>query len=280
MPKNNKKYIQAPTTEDLERIENGEKFSDITASTIKKALDNDLSETMGSFDETLLGNKSATKKPKKFRRSMYFSLGIFVTVMSFVGMIFTVNAGVNLVKRIADNTSQKNEFAQYIFPAVIVDAPVFEEGASLPVEVMLTAAVWDIITGEDKDKYSQNLGIMTVPASDVEVHATKLFGSGLKFGHQSLGDPQNPFIYDESANSYQIPASPQFLPYSPKVEDIKKLSENKFELMVGYYPPVRAWLPEGTEPIPDKHMKYTLIKNGKNYNIISIQSYYDTAPMS
>lgn len=279
MAKNSKqKYIQAPTTDDLERIKNGEKFSDITAGPIKKALDNDLTETMAGFEDSAEEN-SAPKKSKTFKRSMYFTLGIFVTIMSVVGIVFTINAGVNLIKSIADNTKQKNELAQYIFPVVIVDAPTFSEGDKLPVDVMLTAAVWDIIVGDDKDKYPQEYGVMKVPASDLEVHATKLFGSGLKFGHQTLGNPDNPFIYDEQTNTYQVPYSPQFLTYSPKVEEIKKLSENKYEIKVGYYPPVRAWLPDDTKSVADKYMKYTLIKNGNNYNIVAIES-YDEIPKS
>lgn len=278
MAKKKHKYIQAPTSDDLARIEAGEKFSDITANPIKKAFNDALGEDIDEIKEiTEEEEQPIPKKKNSIKRSMYFSLSIFVTIMSLIGIIFTANFCIDTVKRIADNTAQKNEFAKIIYPAVIVDAPTFEEGSKLPIEVMLTAAIWDIIINEDKSKYENNYDYITVPASDIEVQATKLFGTGILFNHQTLGNPELYFDYDPLTNSYTFPISPHYLPYSPKVEDIKKLENNKYELKVGYYPPVQAWIPEGTKPVPDKYMKYTLLKHGKNYSIISIDEYYDTA---
>lgn len=275
--KNKRKYIQAPTADDMERIKAGEKFSDITAGPIKKALDNDLSETIDNFDESV-NNLSTSKSNTKIRRGIYFSLGIFVTVMSIIGIIFTVNFFVGVIKNIADNTAQKKELERYIYPAVIVDIPTFEEGDNIPVEVMLTTAAWDIIINGDKSKYENSFGLLTVPASDLEVHATKIFGTGHKFGHQNLGSGNLTFEYVEATNSYIIPESPHYLTYSAKVEDIKKISEKKFELKVGYYPPAKIWFPDDNkETEADKYMKYTVIKKSNNsYNLVSVDYYYKT----
>jgi len=276
------KYIQAPTTEDLERIESGEKFSDIKAGPIKKAIDNALDEDINEIEE--IAAEPEAKRPSKrknsFKRNMYFSLGVFVSIMSVIGIVFSVNFCVNTVKRIADNTDQKDKFSRMLFPVVVVDPPTFSEGEKLPVEIMLTAAVWDIIINEDKSVYNNEYGYITVPASDVEVHATKLFGTELSFAHQTLGDPEMYFVYDESINSYLIPVSPHYLPYTPTVESITKISDKKYELKIGCNSLVKSWLPESSGE-PEKIMKYTLIKNGNNYNIVAIDNVIHTdVPMS
>lgn len=272
---NNKKqkYIQAPTSEDLVRIKNGEKFSDITAGPLKKAFNGALEEDISEL-EALSKDEEQSSKPKRktFKRSMYFILGIFVTVMSIIGIFFTTTFCIDLVKRIADNTEQKNMFAKIIYPAVVVDVPTYEEGSKLPPDVILTCAIWNIIINEDKSKYTATDGLIAVPQSDVEVEATKLFGTGLTFNHQTIGDSAIYFDYNADSKSYSVPVSPHYLPYSPKVEEIKKLNDNKFELTVGYYPPTQAWLPSGTKAVADKYMIYTVEKQNNSYVILSVKA--------
>lgn len=270
------KYIPAPTGEDLERIEAGEKFSDITAGPVKKALSGALNEDVNEIEE-FTKTEEVIEEPKKKKRSLkrltYFWLGTFVSVMSIIGIIFSTNFVIAKIKNITDNTEQKNKFAKYVYPLVIVDTPTFDDSSSLPVELMLRAGAWDIIINYDEKhtKYATKDGCIIVPESDVEVAATKLFGKGKTFRHQSLGDAILYFHYDEDAKSYHLPISPNILPYKPKVEDIKKIDDNKYELIVGYYPPVQDWLPEHKKNIADKFMKYTVVQDGNNYTIISVK---------
>lgn len=276
MARKKQKYIPAPTGEDLERIEAGEKFSDITANPIQKALNGALGEDVSEIEELTKPEEiiKPKKKKKSLKRAIYFWLGIFVSVMSVIGILFTANFAIDGIHRITDNTDQKNEFARYVYPLVIIDAPTFDEGTKLPVEVMLRAAVWNIIINYDEEsQYNDMYGYITVPASDIEVAATNLFGEGIEFSHQTLGDPTLYFDYDPDQNSYIIPISPNNLSYKPIVKDIKKIEDNKYELKVGYYPPVQDWLPENKKNIPDKYLRYTLIKDGKNYSIVSIEEY-------
>ena len=268
------KYIQAPTAEDLIRIENGEKFSDITAGPIKKAFDDALDEDIVEIEQ-IASEPERKKIPRhktSFKRRIYFFLGVFVSIMSIIGIVFSVDFCITTIKKIADNTSQKNQFAQIIFPAVVVDPPTFAEGEKLPSDIMLTAAIWNIIINEDKTVYNSEYGYMTVPASDVEVVATKLFGSDITFAHQTLGDPDLYFEYNESIKSYIVPISPNYLPYTPVVEEIKKLSTDKFELKVGYNNIVNSWLPQNSSE-PDKYKIYTLEKKGNDYYITSIKDF-------
>ncbi len=278
MSRKKTKYISAPTTEDLERIEAGEKFSDITAGPVKKALNNALNEDVSEIDQLTQEEEVVApkkKRKKSLRRAVYFWLGIFVSTMSIIGIVFSANFVVTQVKKIADNTEQKEEFAKYVYPFVIVDVPAFEEGTKLPVEVMLRVAAWDIIINYDAkhSNYTENMGFITVPASDIEVVATRLFGKGIDFDHQTLGDATLYFEYRDETKSYQLPVLPNTMSYRPGVKDIKKINDSTFEITVGYYPLVQDWLPEEKKNVADKFLKYTLVKDGSYYTITSIKEF-------
>lgn len=277
MARNKKqKYIMAPTAEDMVRIKAGEKFSDITAGPIKKALDNDLKESIDSVDESSEVVESSTKSNIKIRRGLYFVVGVFVSLMSIIGIIFSVTFIAGKIKDIADNTALKNEMQKDIYPLVVIDTPTYEKSEDLSMDVVIAAAAWDIIINGDKSKYETSFGVMTVPASDIEVHANKIFGHKFDFEHKTVTSVETTFEYMPENNSYVIPISPHFLPYAPQVSDVVKVSDNKYQLKVEYYPPVKIWFPdEKVNAEPDKIMKYTLVKTGnKQYKIVSID-YYD-----
>ncbi len=283
--KKKSKYISAPTGEDLERIESGEKFSDITASPIQKAIKGAFSEDVEeieSMSETPeIKEDNVTEKPvkkKSKKRTMYMWLGIFVSVMTIVGIVFTVMASIIFVKKITNNTEQKQELAQYIYPLVIVDVPVIEDTSKLPVETILRTAAWDIIINfnPESSKYVDEYGYITVPATDLEVVATRLFGKNIDFEHQPLGDAVLYFAYDEKTKSYTLPTVPTTMAYRPKVESITKISEKELELRVGYYVPVQDWQSDKIKNQADKYLKYTIIKEEKGYKIKSIGEYEDS----
>lgn len=282
MSKRKEKYIPAPTGEDLERIETGEKFSEITATPMQKVINGALSEDvdeiadMSSSEDENLPEEGKKKKSK--RRTVYLWLGVFVTIMTIVGIIFTAMSGVKLVKNIADNTAQKKMFAKYLYPFVIVDVPVTEDTTKLPIETILRTAAWDIIINYDPDysKYTEEYGYITVPASDLEVVATRMFGKNLEFKHQPLGDSVLYFAYNEDTNSYVLPVEPNTMSYRPKVETIKKLSDNTFEIRLGYYVPAQDWQSDSKKNQADKYLKYTVVKENDGYRVLSIGEYEDS----
>ena len=49
----------------------------------------------------------------------------------------------------------------------------------------------------DLDKYENNFDVITVPAIDIERHATKLFGDKLTFNHKTFTTSSINFYYDE-----------------------------------------------------------------------------------
>ena len=283
--KKKSKYIPAPTGEDLERIESGENFSDITASPIQKAIKGAFSEDVEEIEnmsetpdtkEEIIIEKPAKKMSKK--RTIYMWLGIFVSVMTIVGIFFTVMASIDFVKKITNNTEQKKELAHYVYPFIITDVPIIEDVSKLPVETILRTAAWDIIINynPDNSKYVDEYGYITVPASDLEVIATRLFGKNIEFKHQPLGDAVLYFAYDEKTKSYNLPIAPNTISYRPKIETITKISDKELELRVGYYVPVQDWQSDRIKNQADKYLKYIIVEEQNGYRIKSIGEYEDS----
>lgn len=212
------------------------------------------------------------KNPTKIKRGFYYAVGVAVSAMSVIGLISTISWTARLIGNVANNTAQKEQFAEMVYPIVIVDPPAADSSSELPSDTVISAAIWDIILYEDTAKYPSEFGNITVPKVDVEQHATSLFGTGLRFDHKTLGDTTLAFYYDDSAQSYTIPVSPRYFPYSPLVEEIHKEGEI-YTLKVGYVSPSPEWMLKDKKgkPLPDKYMEYILKKKGNQATIIAIK---------
>ena len=247
---------------------------------IKSVFDSALSEDVGEIEQLSSGQPAAgveaAAAPKKgraaFKRRFYLTIGAIVLALAVIGLVSTVSFTVRLGRSIIENTAAKNAFAEFIYPVVIIDPPPFEDTDQLPNTTMLSAAIWNIILDEQKkSRYATEGGMMTVPEVDVEASATELFGPGLTFNHQTLGDIELFFTYDSTTRSYTVPVSPRYLPYSPNVETIARDGDT-YTLLVGYLPPGPAWLKSTTDYTATavKHMEYVLKKNGGDYTIVAI----------
>ena len=251
----------------------------LSAQSLKDVFGEALSEDVKEIEEFSAKEPEikTTPKPAKSRRAMkrrlYMSVGLFVIIMSIVGIFSTVSFTMDVAKRIADNTGLKNEFAQFIYPLVVIDPPDFDATVDLPNSTMITASIWNIILNEDKDKYNTEMGMMYVPYLDVEASATYLFGTGLTFEHETVGDIELAFIYDEETKSYIVPTSPKYLPYSPRIESFKRVGET-YTLLVGYMPPGHSWLndlKEDSMPEAEKHMEYVVTRRKNQMKIVKVK---------
>lgn len=237
---------------------------------IDDALDDENIQSEEIPDATL---PEPIKKTRSLKRNAYFVIGAIVSVLSVIGFIFTVVWTAGFVKDIIDNTKQKEEFAQFIYPVVITDPASFEDNQQISSDVIISAAIWDIILYGDKSKYPNEFGNMTVPQVDVELHATNIFGKGLNFNHRTVGDASLSFYYSPENKSYIVPDSPKYFPYSPLVEEIKK-SGDVYSLKVGYISPSPEWLmasKKSSEPECDKYMEYVVKKTNNKYTLTAIK---------
>lgn len=262
IPKSNRKKAEKTST------------AESIMSALDSALDEDIAE-IAEFSVTKNIDDEPTIKKTGFKRNLYFIVGIAVSFMSLIGFLSCVVFFAGFITNIADNTKQKEKFAEVIYPIVIVDPAACEKTSQLPSDTVISAAIWDIILYGDISKYSEEFGMMTIPQLDIELHATSLFGSGLTFEHKTLGDASLSFYYDEVTQSYNVPASPKFFPYSPRVESIKR-DGDIYKLRVGYVSPSPAWLMnKNAEVEPDKYMEYVLTKNNNDYTLTAINKVSD-----
>lgn len=247
-----------------------------TIETIKHIIDDALDEDTEELAELVSDEPEAEipvrSEPGQGKKRLYMITGIIVILLAIVGLISTVNFSVAKIKEFADNTQQKNEFAKFIYPIVICDPAPFNQTVKLRSDTMITAAIWDIILYEDKSKYESDFDYIIVPELDVEQHATKLFGSGLSFTHESILGADIQFYYEEAIKSYRIPANPKYFTYSPYIEDITRVGES-YTLTVGYVSPTPAWLTLTSDeaPEPEKYVEYVVSKRGSEYTLVAIQ---------
>lgn len=243
---------------------------------LDSAFDEDISEIseMTEMEEGDQPSDANSAKSKVFN----FIVGVFVIIMSVIGIISTVGFISDKIHSIMDNTEQKNEFAKFIYPVVICDPPTFDQTTKLKNETIISAAIWDIILYEDKSKYTMDFDYIIVPEVDVEQHAAKLFGSGLNLTHMTIAAADISFYYDEELSSYRIPENPKFFTYSPYIEEIQK-SGDSYTLTVGYVSPTPAWLTLTSDdtPLPEKYVDYVVQKKTTGYTIVAIKA-SDKAP--
>lgn len=204
------------------------------------------------------------EKPKKSR--FFFGFAVFVVIMAVIGCISTVKLVVGFTGSLLDNTSLKNEFAQFIFPVVVNDIAPFESADEVPDSSKISCAIWNILLNSDTSAYEgSNLGL-TIPEYDVSASCRQLFGSSVSLEHQTVGTAEMRFTYDEVNHTYTANKNIRYLTYSPKVISISK-SSDVYTVVVGYLPPTVAAVAgvSGLSAEPEKYMEYTISRfDGKD----------------
>lgn len=284
----NKNPQPKPQQKPAAKSEKAERFKEESRESIeniKRMFDDALDEKAEEMAEFAAGEPEiempVSTDVKGGKRRLYMLLGIVITLLAAVGLVSTVRFSVDKIKAFADNTQQKTEFAKFIYPIVICDPAPFDQTVKLRSDTMLTAAIWDIILYEDKSKYESDFDYIIVPEVDVEQHATKLFGSGLSFSHESILGPDIQFYYEEEIKSYRIPSNPRYFTYSPYIEDITRVGES-YTLTVGYVSPTPAWLTLTSDeaPLPEKYVDYVVSKRGNEYTLVAIKQSDKTSEIS
>lgn len=203
-------------------------------------------------------------------------LGFACILLAIIGLISVVIFSIKLTASIVDNTDEKNAFGWRVYPVLMFDPPAFDNPTQLDEVFTLKTALWKTIL-ENRTKYSYNdMGMMVVPVSDLDVAAKSLYGGEVKLNHQTINEGYEYFyIYDENQKTYMVPTQGQTARYSPKVVKISK-ADNIYTLLVGYVPPNDLWNidTEGnmSEPAPTKYMYYDLLKvQSGGYNLLSVR---------
>lgn len=204
-------------------------------------------------------------KNKKF----FFALGLIILVLSAVGLVSTVRFTVSAVRDMANQTALKNEFAGFIYPAVITDSPAFDKAENAPPSVVINAAIWRIILSGNTEKYENDGSYMTISEIDVESSAVSLFGYGVVIQHQTVGSGSNMFEYNSSGKTYRVSVETERITYWPRISEISNVGE-LFTLKVEYMAPIMGMPGEEEELEPQKTMIYTVSRTAASMTLNSI----------
>ncbi len=205
------------------------------------------------------------------------TFGFLFLFFAAIGVIFSVVGITRAIGKFAVDNSETEKIEQFLTPVVMFDPAPFADASQLDETLLLRSSLWATLLNTDTEKYAtDDLGNLLVPASDVEVYTAKIYGSGVTLKHQTLrsnsGGEQ--FVYDESIQSYHVPAVGEGSFPSPKVTKIVR-SGDTYEVTVGYIPPGSSWgmFVDGKkqEPEPEKYKLYKLKKNGKDYQVLSLE---------
>ncbi len=243
---------------------------------LENALDEDVIELeyVSKTNDESHSYDDSPKKKKNKAQTIYFFIGLFFTLMSIIGIVVTAKSLVSFVANVSDDSKQKQEFAEYIYPVVIADPAAFESVSDLSDEAIIKAAIWDIIIYDDVSKYTRDgSNNMYVPYIQVENHAKSLFGT-TNIVHTTVAFSQElTFFYDSENRTYKVPVSPQLFPNTPVVREIDKVGE-RYTLTVDYQEPTPNWELMNSDYTPGikKTMKYVLTKYNDGYTIISINN--------
>ncbi len=278
--KKGKKQKQKEQERTLPVLQVGTTDEDDSQSNIMDMLENALDEDIIELEYVSKNNEESPKyetapeKKKNKAQTVYFLIGLFFTVMSVIGIVVTAKSAVKFVKNFSDDSKQKQEFAEYIYPVVITDPATFGSVNDLSDEAIIKASLWDIIMYDDGAKYETDTsGNMYVPYIQVENHAKALFGT-TNIVHSTVAFSQElTFFYDFETRMYKVPVSPRIFPNTPVVTDVEKAGE-RYTLTVDYQEPTPNWalMDDEYEPGIIKTMEYVLTKYNDGYTIISISS--------
>ncbi len=249
--------------------ENGEKVVNQLFGSLEDEADieDDIAE-LGGNEPT---DEEVIPEPIKKKR-FFFGFAIFVIIMAVIGCISTVRFAASVTGKLLDNTSLKNEFAQFIFPMVVNDIAPFNGIDEIPNTSKITCAIWNILLTKDTVPYEDGLGGLLIPEYDVMASCKELFGSSVVMEHQSVGTGEVRFTYDEEKHIYSAIKNIRYLTYAPQIVEMAEVDGN-YQLIVGYLPPSLATVSgiSGTEVSPDKYRLYTISRwDGKN-TLLSVE---------
>lgn len=268
MAKKKKNNAPAPAKPTAPAVEDkGEKVIDQLFGRLDQEpdIESDIAEMGNSGVEA-----ESPEKPRKSR--FFFGFAVFVIIMAVIGCVSTVRFIAGVTGSLLDNTSLKNEFAEFIFPVVVNDIAPFESADEIPDSSKISCAIWNILLNSDTSAYEGgNMGL-TIPEYDVSASCRELFGSSVTLQHQTVGTAEMRFTYDENSHTYTANKNIRYLTYSPKLISISK-SSDVYTVVVGYLPPTVAAVAgvSGLSAQPEKYMEYTISRFDGKDTLLSVR---------
>ena len=216
---------------------------------------------------------SEANTPRKNRHAA--PVGFIFIALCLIGVFTVFRWCFNATKYLADNTAQKTKYEEMLLPVVMFDPANFTDPKTCDNDFLLQTSLWACMLGENRDDYEfDEFNRLIIPSTDVEAQAVRLYGTGIKLEHMTMGDLESSYYFDESTSTYHVPIIAMSGFATPRVEKIDREGD-KLLVTVGYVPPTTVlsinYSSEGTkEEIPSKFMLYELHKNNDDFFIYSV----------
>jgi len=224
-------------------------------------------------DEFYEDNEDDDNDNKDSKKISHSVTGVILLIFSVIGIICTINYGIKYLRSFTVGENKRSEFADAVYPAVIMDIEAFQNGNELSPQQVISAAAWKLIMSGEIDRYDRTFDIISVPASDIEATASKLFNTQfISLKHQTVGSGEIKFYYNEESGTYNIPARPMLFSYKPNVTAVSR-DGNIYTAEVEYIQEKPSWM-EGNAKFDygvSKTVKFRLQPNGDDYSILSME---------
>ena len=255
-----------------EEVKSEEKKSDNSKNTketkpIKKNNEN-VSEKQKNPPKTKVAESIKKSKSNKSAVSVKKNniLALICIILAIIGVMAIINY---CVSNVGGGKSSKEKFAKAVYPAVIMDINSFNNPSELPNDQILSATIWSIVIDDKKlSKYTERMGVVNIPATDVEKYAVELFGEDIpELTHTTVGPVESKFYYNVEAESYNIQVKPDTFTYSPEVTSVSRENGN-YIVDVEYVEEHPEWM----EKSVSKSAEFSLSKNNSGgYKINSMK---------
>ncbi len=227
-----------------------------------------------NFENTAPVRNSGKKRKKKRAHPWAFPLGLVIALLSLIGLVTVILAGIGTVSYISYKAKNIDEYNKMLIPVVMNDPDMFDDITKADMNQLLDISIWSILKSDlSPDDYEYVDGNMIIPEEDVTAEYTKLFGSDLPPVHATVAGFGYDFVYNSAEKHYVIPLTGIEPTYTPNVTDVDKKS-NTVVLTVAYLAS-DGWAQSAdgsmVAPEPDKFVKITLREKDGNQYISAMQ---------
>ena len=197
------------------------------------------------------------------------ALGLAVIILAVVGVISLVSSFVSDVSEFAEEKTRAefSEYEEFLSVVVMNDPDTFDDITQANKSQLIAIAVWSLLEkNPEPDTYEYVDSGILIPKKDVEKELSAIFGSDIKYKHQTVdGGEGIEFRFSESKKGYIIPITGITPIYIPRVTDAKE-RESTITLEVGYLA-TSDWTQDSdgnmVAPEASKNMEITLTKNSE-----------------
>ena len=218
---------------------------------------------------------SGKRKRKKRAHPWAFPLGLLIAVLSAIGLVCVIFAGIGTAKKAIIKVKNIDEYNKMLIPVVMNDPDTFDDLTKADMNQLLDISIWAILKSDlAPDTYTYNDSGMVIPEEDVSKQFTKLFGKNVAPVHASVTGFGYEFSYDAASKCYTIPLTGVAPVYTPDVIDVDK--KGGAVILTVAYLSANGWTQSEdgkmVAPSPDKYVKITLREGDSGYYISALQA--------